>query len=72
MYMYIFSYSPDFHQNSCGFNFVIKLKIFNYFQNHTARMIFCKICLKVWKTTFWFFKSLDINMVYTLDVYVYI
>ena len=25
-----------------------------------------------WGTTFWFFKSLDINMVYTLDVYVYI
>ena len=26
-------------------------KIFNYFQNHTARMIFCKICLKVKKNT---------------------
>ena len=25
-----------------------------------------------WVTTFWFFKSLDINMVYTLGVYVYI
>ena len=25
-----------------------------------------------WGRTFWFFKSLDINMVYTLDVYVYI
>ena len=22
-----------------------------------------------WGTTFWFFKSLDINMVYTLDIY---
>ena len=27
--MYIFSYSPDFRQNSCGFNFVIKLKKFS-------------------------------------------
>ena len=25
-----------------------------------------------WGTTVWFFKSLDINMVYTLDVYVHI
>ena len=25
-----------------------------------------------WVTTFWFLKSLDINMVYTLNVYVYI
>ena len=25
-----------------------------------------------WMPTFWFFKSLDINMVYTLGVYVYI
>ena len=25
-----------------------------------------------WRQTFGFFKSLDINMVYTLDVYVYI
>ena len=25
-----------------------------------------------WMPTFWSFKSLDINMVYTLDVYVYI
>ena len=50
-------------------------KIFNYFQNHTATMIFQKMFFEVlfwWGTTFWFFKSLDINMVYTLDVYVYI
>ena len=30
MYMYIFSYSHNFRQNSCGFNFVIKLKILNH------------------------------------------
>ena len=27
--MYIFSYSQNFCQNSCGFNFVIKLKKFS-------------------------------------------
>ena len=29
MYMYIFSYSHNFRQNSCGFNFVIKLEKFS-------------------------------------------
>ena len=28
VYMYIFSYSDNFRQNSCGFNFVIKLNFF--------------------------------------------
>ena len=47
-------------------------KKFQLFQNHNARMIFCKICLKVTMPTLRFFKSLDINMVYTLGVYEYI
>ena len=39
MYMYIFSYSHNFRQNSCGFNFVIKLNFF---------LTFFKITLLGW------------------------
>ena len=35
MYTYIISYSDDFRQNSCGFNFVIKELFFNNFPNQT-------------------------------------
>merc|ERR1712115_322466 len=74
IYVYIYNFSDKCRKESCGFNFFIKLKKkFNHFQNHTARTIFCKICLKVTMPTFWFFKSIDINMVYTIgNICIYI
>ena len=40
-------------------------------QNHHVQVIFKKSCQKYGLPTFWFFKSLYNNMVYTLRIYIY-